>query len=210
MLHRNFAKIACTVVLASRTVAGNAQAKSHLWDMLRVFSNEQGNIQFIGMFVSDPAGTGEHLFGGRPLTSSTNSNTFIFPNDLPLGGSTFQTWVLIATQDYANLPGAPTPDYIIPANFFDPNGDELRYRNTIDIFTIPAGVMPTDGTGMLLRDLSTPVNVGTNFAGESGTVAAGPVAVSTLTTQALGIGALLLLLLGAWVLLRRQRTAPSV
>ena len=133
-----------------------------------VFSNAAGNVQFINMFVSDPAGTGEHLLQGVTITSDTN--TFTFDSNLPLGGSTFQTWVLIATQDYADLPGAPTPDYIMSRGFFDPAGDELQYRGMTDIFIIPAGAMPTDGIHSLERDLSTPVNVGINFAGEAGTV----------------------------------------
>jgi|GEM_PF-1353749 len=179
---------------------GDAQAKSHLWDMLRVFSNEAGNIQFIDMFVSDPAGTGEFYVQGKTLTS--NANDYVFPNNLPTGGSTYQTWILIATQDYADLPGAPTPDFIIPPQFFDPAGDELRYRSTIDVFTIPPGAMPTDGVHMLERDLSTPVNLGVNFAGEQATVTLA--AIPALGTWGAGITALLLVSLGALASYRRR------
>ena len=181
-------RAACALLLAL-ALPGAASAKSHLWDMLVVFSNAQGNVQFINMFVSDPEGTEEWLMGGMLLES--DANTYVFPSNLPMNQSTFQTWVLIATQDYADLPGAPTPDYIIPPNFFDPAGDELRFRSFIDVFTIPPGAMPTDGTHALERDLSTPVNVGINFAGDSGSVVAGvPIPGLSPGAALLALGAL--------------------
>lgn len=188
-------------MLASLLVPGGVQAKSHLWDMLVVFSNANRNVQFINMFVSDPAGTAEYNFLGHTLTS--NSNTFTFPNNLPMTGSTFQTWVLIATQDYADLPNAPTPDFIIPPNFFNPNSDELRYRTTVDIFTIPPGAMPTNGIHSLERDLSTPINVAINFAGVVGTVTL-PAAVPSIRGWGVVFAALLLVTLGL-ALLGRDR-----
>ena len=189
-------------MLTALLVPIHVEAKSHLWDTLRVFSNEAGNIQFIDMFVSDPAGTGEHFFQGKTLTSDTNM--FIFPGNLPTEMPTFQTWVLIATQDYKDLPGAPAPDFIIPPNFFDPAGDELRYRNTIDIFAIPPGAMPTDGIHMLERDLSTPINEGINFAGDQGTVTLPP-AIPIVSGWGVGLAVLLLVTLGGIALLQRDR-----
>ena len=188
---------ACAAMLAALLVSGPVQAKSHHWDTLVVFSNADRNVQFINMFVSDPAGTAEHNFLGHTLTS--NAKTFIFPNNLPTGSSTFQTWVLIATQDYADLPNAPSPDFIIPPDFFDPSDDELRYRTTVDIFTIPPGAMPTNGIHSLEKDLSTPINVAINFAGEQGTVTL-PAAVPTLPGWGVVLAALLLVTLGLTLL----------
>lgn len=144
-----------------------ALAKSHLWKFTEVFSNADGSVQFIEMFVFDPAGTAEIQLAGFPLTS--NGNTFIFPNNLP-NQNTFHTWILIATPAFASLPGAPTPDYVIPANFFDPSGDELRYRTALDIFPLPPGALPTDGITSRLRNGSTAVNSPTNFAGVEGSI----------------------------------------
>lgn len=193
-------------LLAAVMAPSLGQAKSHQWDMLRVFSNAEGNVQFINMFVSDPSGTGEWFFAGKFLTS--NSNTFEFPNDLPMDKSTFLTWVLIATQDYAELPGAPTPDYIIPPNFFDPAGDELRYRSIIDIFTIAAGTMPTDGFLMLQKNapptpMTTLANQGINFDGAKGTVNQPP-SVPSLQEWSIALAALLLLTLGGLAVRRRS------
>lgn len=147
--------------------AEGAFAKAHLWRFTELFSNASGSVQFIEMFVFDPAGTEEIRFQGFVLSS--NENEYVFPNNLP-PENTFNRWVLIATQEFAELPGAPAPDFIIPASFFDPSGDEIRYRDTVDIFTIPSGAMPTDGLHSLRTDLSTPVNSPTNFAGTEGSV----------------------------------------
>jgi hypothetical protein len=203
--HRALSRLtAGAALLTALVLPAPAAAKSHLWDTLVVFSSADGKVQFINMFVSDPAGTGEWFFQGQSLTS--NSSTYIFPNHLPMNVSTFERWVLIATQDYADLPNAPTPDYIIPPGFFDPEGDELRYRTTIDVFTIPAGAMPTDGVHALERDLSTPVNVGINFAGESGTVTV-PAPVPALPRPGVGLAALLLASLVGLALLARAARA---
>ena len=144
-----------------------AAAKSHLWKFTEVFSNASGSVQFIEMFVFDPAGTAETQLKNFPLTS--NSHTFIFPNNLP-AQNTFHTWILIATPAFAALPGAPVPDFIIPANFFDPAGDELRYRTILDILPLPAGALPVDGIHSRLRDGTTAVNSPTNFAGVEGSI----------------------------------------
>jgi hypothetical protein len=146
---------------------GPVLAKSHLWKFTEVFSNADGSVQFIEMFVFDPAGTAEIQLSGFPLES--NANTFVFPNDLP-NQNTFHTWILIATPAFATLPGAPAPDYVIPPGFFDPAGDELRYRTTRDILPLPAGAVPIDGIQSYLRDGSTAVNSPTNFAGVEGSV----------------------------------------
>jgi len=205
LLRRLLGSTVCGAVLAVLLAPG-AGAKSHLWDTLVVFSNAAGNVQFIDMFVSDPQGTGEWDVGGKMLTSS--ANTYVFPNDLPTGGSTFLTWILIATQDYADLPGAPTPDYIIPPQFFDPAGDEIRYRDTVDIFVISSGAMPTDGIHSLERDGSTPVNVGINFAGESGSVTV-PAELPALPMWGVGVALLLMVTFGGVALLGRERTARA-
>ena len=144
-----------------------AFAKAHLWKFTEVFSNADGSVQFIEMFVFDPAGTAETQLAGFPLES--NANTFIFPNNLP-NENTFHTWILIATPAFAALPGAPTPDYVIPPGFFDPAGDELRYRTMLDILPLPAGAVPVDGIHSYLRDGTTAVNSPTNFAGVEGSI----------------------------------------
>ena len=87
---------------------------------------------------------------------------------------------MIATQGLAQLPGAHAPDYM-PAGFFNPAGDTLRYRGVTDMIQFAAGQLPTVGVHSLQRDLQTgtttvAANTPINFAGQSGTVnAATPV-----------------------------------
>jgi hypothetical protein len=147
--------------------AAPASAKSHLWKFTEVFSNADGSVQFIEMFVFDPAGTAETQLKNFPLSS--NANVYVFPNNLP-NQNTFERWILIATPAFAALPGAPVPDYIIPANFFDPAGDELRYRTMLDILPLPPGALPVDGLHSRMRDGTTELNSPTNFAGVEGSI----------------------------------------
>ena len=77
-----------------------AFAKAHLWKFTEVFSNEDGTVQFIEMFVFDPAGTAETKLAGHLLQSE--ANTFVFPTNLP-NQNTFHTWILIATPAIRNL-----------------------------------------------------------------------------------------------------------
>ena len=148
-----------------------ASAKSHLWKFTEVFSNADGSVQYIEMFVFDPAGTAEWQFRGFTLQSA--SHVFTFPSNLP-NENTFHRWVLLATPDFAALPGAPTPDYVIPAGFFDPSGDELRYRTMLDILALPPGSVPIDGVRSRARDGTIAVNSPTNFAGVEGEIDVAP------------------------------------
>ena len=193
---------ACLLVATALCVAPSAAgAKSHLWRFTEFFSNASGSVQFVERFVFDAAGTAEIQFMGHVLSS--NANDYVFPNNLP-NQNTFHRWVLIATQAFADLPGAPTPDFIIPSNFFDPAGDEIRYRNTVDIFTIAPGAMPTDGIHSILTDQSTPVNTPTNFAGVQGEVDASSPAIPSLPVWG-AIAALLALSLAGVAVLRPRR-----
>jgi hypothetical protein len=197
--------VLCAGALAT-LVPGGAHAKSHLWRFTEIFSSADGTVQFVEMRVTDPAGTGEWNISGMELSS--NANSYFFPNDLPQE-NTFERWMLVATQAFADLPGAPTPDFILPESFFDPAGDELRYRQTRDILTIPAGTMPTDGVHSLERDLSTPVNSPTNFAGDTGSVVVPDGPIPATPHWGIWLAALLVLAAGGWALLRGPRQ-PSV
>ncbi len=143
-----------------------ALAKAHLWRFDEIFSNADGSIQFIELV--ECCGSSEET-NMDTVSMYSNANTYDFPNDL-VGDTAFK-WVLIATQSFADLPGAPTPDYIMPPHFFDPNGDTLVYR-TIDTVVIPAGALPTDGVHSIDRDLNVQTNNPQNFAGDVGSVIA--------------------------------------
>src|SRR5215469_7727735 len=159
----------------------------HLWKIDQVFSSADGKVQFIELH--DPA-DGENHTAGHFISS--NENKFTFPANLP-SSNTANHHFLIATQSYAALPGAVTPDYIIPDNFFNPAGDSLDYAD-VDAFTFTASQMPTDGVNSLMRNFSTFVlstgpNSETNLAGQTGSVtvaaqASGYLQVNLVSDQA--------------------------
>jgi len=117
---------------------------------------------------------------------------------------------LIATPAFAALPGAPTPDVLLPAGvipFFSASGDSVDFV-TYDTCTFASA--PTDG--FTSRDCLTNTNGSnspTNYAGATGSVNANPapVGVPTLAPamQWLAVGCLLA---GAtWLFTRRPRAA---
>lgn len=174
-------------------VPGPALAKSHLWRFSEAFSDPTGKYQYIEM-VECCGSQVETQFGGFTLMS--NAHVFTFPGNLI--GNTAHLWVLIATADFAALPGAPTPDYLIPRGFFDPDGDTLTYR-TVDSWTLAPGALPQDGVHSLQRDGSVTVNEPQNFpdGGSAGSVVA-PLEIPALGPAWLGAGLALLVATAAF------------
>lgn len=175
---RSLVSVGLGLALASQALAGTASAKTHQWKFKEIFSNADGSVQYIEMEVIDPSGTDEWgVFGNR---IETRDEIYFIPSNLP-NENTYLRSMLFATPAFAALPGAPTPDFIIPAGFFDPLGDELRYRIIHDTLAFDAGELPTDGQRALARsDRSTPLNTPENFAGETATIDASSNVVSGL------------------------------
>jgi serralysin len=148
-------------------VAVPAYATFHLWKFDEVFSNADGSVQFIEMM---DASNGENLVGGKQLKSSTN--TFTVPTNLP-SSTTANHHMLFATAGFGALGGGVTPDYVIPAHFFNTAGDTLNWAGGFDIKTF--GTVPTDGIHSLLIPAGTSAtNSPTDFAGSSGIVNLAP------------------------------------
>ena len=140
----------------------------HLWKIDQVYSSADGKAQFIEL--QDPANLENHL---ATHFISSGAKTFTFPTDLSTT-DTANHHLLLATASYAALPGAVTPDYTLPDNFFNPGGDTLDYSD-VDSLTFTAGQVPTDGVNSLMRNvttlaLSTGANSETNFSGQSGSI----------------------------------------
>ncbi len=151
--------------------AGPARANCHTWDVSEIFSNADGTIQFIELREPN-GGCCEDGVPGHKIASS--KRTFIIP--LPdLAQPTAFRRLLFGTVGFAQLPGAPLPDYIIPTNFFYLDGDAVTYT-PYDTFDFSFTVVPTDGINSLgpgrfgsVIEINSP----TNYAGDSGTVDAG-------------------------------------
>jgi hypothetical protein len=155
-----------TMVTAAATVSGllvaqAALAGQHTWRVNEVFSTPDGSVQFIEL-VECCGGSREVFLQG--LTVDSNKNSFTFPDNLV--PPTDNRHILLATQSFADLPGAPTPDYIIDPNFFDPTGDTVSYH-VYDSWTF--GAVPTNCIDSLHANNPAGPNTPTNYAGQTAT-----------------------------------------
>jgi hypothetical protein len=185
-------------------ISGSLRGGSHTWDVNEVFSNADGSIQFVELLeaAGSPAEVG---VPGHNLISDSTSFVITGP---ALSEPTSNKHYLIATQSFADLPGAPTPDAIIPLGsipFFSVAGDSVTYQPW-DTMDFSATTVPTDGITSLNFDLTTGVNSPTNYAGESGSVdLSGPEPAPAVSS--LGVAVLCAIVLGTgWVVIRRRGT----
>lgn len=186
-------------------LAGPALAGSHLWRINEVFSNGDGSVQFIELKECCGANN-ENALINKWILSATTGSQFFFPANL--GGGTANKHLLLATQSFADLPGAPTPNYIIDPDFLDLNADTLTYWNyPAATFPYSAGALPTDGSNSLVclannssgcTMFETQVNSPTNFAGETGSIDASLPCSADITGDGNVGPADLANLLGSW------------
>jgi hypothetical protein len=147
-------------------LATSATAGIHTWDVLEVFSNSDGTIQYVELLDVGATGT-EVGVGNGSLTSSLHS--FSWMNEAvtpPTAGKRY----LIATAGFAALPGAPTPDVIIPpANvpFFNTAGDTVSFAG---VDSLVFGAVPTNGLDSFDEVAGVATNSPENYAGATGTV----------------------------------------
>lgn len=147
-----------------------AYGGAHTWDVVEVFSNADGTIQFVELREMNNTAN-ESGLNGLQVTSQATGNAFTFPGNLVRPTSNKR--ILLATAGFAALPCAPTPDHIIPSNFFAIAGDTVRYH-IYDTWVF--GAVPTDGTNSLNRVGGSAPNTPTNYAGGTGSVNAAVVA----------------------------------
>lgn len=169
---RTLLAVVLAIVVTETTHAG-----SHLWVISEVFSNFDGTIQFVEMHESAGAAN-EVAIGSKWISSSSNGTQFVFPSNLP-AGSTANQYLLIATAAFAALPGAPTPDHIMPDNFFSTTSDTIQFwLYATSPLSFSAGGLPLDGVSSWNRGPTgmpafATANSPTNFAGVTGSVDAG-------------------------------------
>jgi hypothetical protein len=155
------------VVFAAAVFASSAHAAFHLFRVDQVYSNADGNVQYVVM--REVTGSdGESFWQGNPLTTTSAAGTqqFLFPANLP-SPSTASRSVLIATSGFAAL-GVVAPDYTIPAGFIPRTGGTLNYAG-VDTITLPA--LPADGVTAVDRNGNPVAATPTNFAGATGMLA---------------------------------------
>lgn len=160
----------------------------HLYDIIELYSNADGSVQFIELRVGNV--DGESMWQGKAITVSQDSGTstgggggyggpgpspsgnhvFTFPKNLP-SMATANTSVLIATRGFADL-GIATPDFIVPSGFLFKNGGTVDFAGAD---SVTYGALPTDGIHSLNRGGATVINSPKNYAGASGTVPGNPI-----------------------------------
>jgi hypothetical protein len=203
------------VVLAFVVLVVAAPSRSfaahHLWSFSEAFSNASGSVQFVEL--SCPS-AGEAALGNgpnsQPWTITSGGQTVNLANLSTAVHDTGNTHLLLATSNFAALPGAVPPDFIIPASFLSTGGGNLNYASGTD--TWPYGALPTDGTHSLSKSgatITTTVNSPTNYStGAAGSVSLAVAAVPGLPKA--GIAALVgMLLVAGSGLLRRRSSSPA-
>ena len=115
-------------------LSSRVSATNHIVQIDEIMAGANGDsqIQFVEMRVSDGS---QKLWGpndseevGRAMLvffdiNGKRTGRFVFPTNAPAGGSQ----VLIATSAFAALPGAPTPDFIMPTDLIAVSG-KLCFR----------------------------------------------------------------------------------
>ena len=196
--------VGMVVGVAAFWVAAPAVAGIHTWDVREVFSNADGTVQFVELYEANGT-AGEVGVGNGTISSTTQSHTW---SNGAVASPTTNKSYLIATQSFADLPGAPTPDVIIPAGkipFFNVAGDTVAFGG---FDSWPFGAVPTNGTDSLDRLSGVGPNSPKNYAGVTGSVDASPPNPTVPLASAPAVGVLLTLLTAAgfatlW--LRRMR-----
>ena len=188
-------------------LAGSARAGNHTWNVIEICGDVDGTTQYLTRVEGKSSRGGIGMPGA---TSSTKADSFVLPGE-PLEPPTTHKFLLLATQAFADLPNAPTPDYIIPADslpsFFSVTGDTIVY-DIWDEFTFDAGVLPIHGVTSLLFFFATGPNSPTNYAGETGSVDAGSPPIPATSSWGLVIMGIMMAI-AATILMARRRPVTT-
>lgn len=136
------------------------------WEIVEAFSSFDGTIQFVELFT--PENDQDDILNEELITLL---GEFVFDHNLNTT-STAGRSLLLGTSAFAALAGAPTPDFIIPEDFFSTTEDVLFFSAGKDALDWSSGQFPTDGTNSLYQAAAIAPNTPKNFAGASGSVTA--------------------------------------
>lgn len=157
--------VACTLILVAP-----ARAIFHTFQIVEMYSSVDGSVQYIKFREQFGFGS-QNIWSGVTLTCEDAANpgtlnSLTFPNNLP-SSATGSKFVLVATANFASLPGGITPDYVIPANFLFRGGGTLNFGG---VQVLSYGALPSNGQSALTAAGASITNAPRNFAGASGSV----------------------------------------
>jgi len=178
-MQRSLFRVGALLPLLSLLGTRPAHACAHQWRFNELFSNSDGRIQFIEM--QECCGfTGEVFVGSKWVLAVHANHKYTFPHILT--GNTAHRYLLLGTQGFASIPGAPAPDFIIPDGFLPVDGDTLEwwmYPNGTRSYTalphdgmtaLEVGPGPDGISGTADDQNETAQNSPTNFAGATGSI----------------------------------------
>ena len=176
--------ISSLVLLFSLLSAAPSAAIVHLWDIVEVYSNADGSIQYIELANEcSPAVLCSSEFA-MSLTGVLSDENAVNITD-NLVGDTSNHRYLLATPGFENLPGVEgvVPDFPIEPGFFSVDGETIQFGtftptgvfSPLDTLSFGPVELPTDGVLSLNRPFGTieliaNTNSPTNFAGMTGTL----------------------------------------
>lgn len=181
MRYRRMLAAAVGCLTGALGVCGSSLAALHTYVVSEVFSSVDGKVQFVELREAFGAPS-QNIFSAGALVArnedGSQSRTFNFGANL-VSTNTANTRVLIATAAFSALPGAPTPDYIMPDGFLFMGSGSIQFTGNFD-GEVPYTGLPTDGVTSLTLPAGTPAaNSPRNFnmggaTGQSGTVSVPP------------------------------------
>ena len=139
----------------------------HFWDINEIYSNVGGAQQFIELTTTS---NGQQSLSGHTITATSDGvlKTYTWTTSSP--SPTANTKILLATTSMAAASNFPTPNFIIPDNFFDPTADTLTFNfgEGSDVVVINGGT-PIDGVNSVNDEGTEQTATPTNYAGETAT-----------------------------------------
>ncbi len=186
--YRGFGPGRAVCLLFGVLLASQAQASFHTWKISEIYSSADGSVQFIELHES-LGFDGQEFLAGHFIqcVSGSETNTFIFPTDLPSSTTANKDFV-IGTANLSTVPGGVVPDYVLTnaVPFLFAGSGTIQYAG---VDTVAYMNLPSDGVAALARSGSSmvfaPTNSVTNFSGASNSVV--PVRFSSVTVSGASI-----------------------
>ncbi|PCJ22844.1 MAG: hypothetical protein COA96_13210 [SAR86 cluster bacterium] len=159
--------IKAPLLIAVSIYMGLAVADFHLWQLSEIFTNAEGDIQYVELQTS---ATGQNNLAGQSLVSSNGfgqQNTFTFSQSLT--GETQGKKLLIATASFVQLTGL-SADYILDEGFLFTEGGSLNFAGGVSTVTYIAAQLAKNGIQSMNSNLEPQLADPTNFVGLTATI----------------------------------------